>query len=359
MTSDADPWEILQLISEGFIFVDSDFRILEMNAEAERIDQRRAHGLVGHTVWDCWPDLIDAELGEMWRRSMIDRTAASLEHFYTWPNGRQAWIEMRAFPSNGGLAIFFRDVSDRKQAQEDLRRTQGELIHASRLTAMGAMAATLAHELSQPLTAVSNYIEAAGKRLRPLAEEETRDARQALGLAGAATERAREILKRLRAFVAKGKIEPAVHEVGSIIADASVLILPQAQREGVEIEYRLAPDAQWVEADAIQVQQVLVNLIRNAIEATRDTPEGRVTIATAVESDTRVAVEVKDNGSGISSDQEQLFAPFHSSKPDGLGVGLSISRTIVEAHGGNLEARSAAEGGATFRFTLPRRRGPN
>lgn len=359
MTSDPDPRELLQLISEGFIFVDRDFCVLQMNAEAERIEQRPAAKIVGHSLWECWPDLEQGRLGELWRQALIDQKPVSLEHFYTWKSGRQAWIEMRAFPSDAGLAIFFRDVSERKRAQQELKRAQGELIHASRLSAMGAMAATLAHELSQPLTAISNYIEAAAKTLRPLPPVEARKAKQALGFAAAAAERASEILKRLRGFVAKGQIEAGLHDIRSIIADASVLILPQAQREGVEIEYRLDPEARWVKVDAIQVQQVLINLIRNAIEAMADTKERRILISTAATSEGMIEVAVRDNGPGFGRDRNALFVPFHSSKAGGLGVGLSISRTIVEAHGGRIEAEPAPGGGALFRFTLPRGQEPD
>ena len=358
MTSDPLARELLQLISEGFVFVDRDFCVRAMNAEAERIDQRRAHDVVGRTLWEAWPNLGGSKLEKLWRSALAEQMPVSLEHCYRWPDGREAWLEMRAYPSDGGLAIFFRDISDRKRAEAELARTQGELIHASRLSAMGAMAATLAHELSQPLTAISNYIESANKRLRTLPPAEARQARQALGFASAATERAREILKRLRGFVAKGRVETEIHDIQSIIADASVLILPAAQREGVEIQYRLDRQAKWVKADAIQVQQVLINLIRNAIEAMVAADERKITISTAARPDGQIEITVQDTGGGIDQPADALFAPFHSTKADGLGVGLSISRTIVEAHGGTIAAEPAEGGGALFRFTLPRAAGP-
>lgn len=354
MTSDRHVRELLQLISEGFILVDGEFRVVEMNAEAERIDQRGADQTVGHTMWECWPDLAASELGDLWRRAMSERKPVSLEHSYTWPSGREAWIEMRAFPANDGLAIFFRDVSDRKRAQDELQRTQVELIHASRLSAMGALAATLAHELSQPLTAVSNYIEATARMLRPFSAKKIGKAREALEFAGSAVERSREILKRLRAFVAKRPIDTAVYDIRSIIADAAVLIFPQAKRESVEIDYHLDPEACWVEADAIQVQQVLINLIRNAIEAVRTMNDPRVKVSSFATQDGMIGVEVEDNGPGVGQNPDDLFAPFSSGKPDGLGLGLSISRTIVEAHGGKIDARNNLTGGAIFRFTLKR-----
>ena len=125
-------------------------------------------------------------------------------------------------------------------------------------------------------------------------------------------------------------------------------------REGVEVGYRLDPEAKWVEADAIQVQQILINLVRNAIEAMAGVEAPRVTISTNPSPDRMIMVQVEDNGPGLRDDLEQHLAPFQSSKPEGLGLGLSISRTIVEAHGGSLEGGSAPSGGAVMRFTLRR-----
>lgn len=350
--------EILQLISEGFVLLDPDFNVIEMNAEGERIDGRPAAQIVGTSLWDSWPDLRDSELGAMWVKAMADRQPVSLEHLYEWPDGRQAWLEMRAYPSQDGLAIFYRDISEKRATEEELKRTQSELIHASRMSAMGAMAATLAHELSQPLSVVSNYLSSARRLLQRLPASEAREARQALGFASSSNDRATEILRRLRDFVAKGRAEAVTetHDIQSIIADASVLVLPHAQREGVEIQFRLDRYAKWVKADAVQIQQVLINLIKNAIEAMHGADERRIVVTTATVNG-NVEVAVQDTGPGFD-DKTELFTPFNSSKEEGLGVGLSISRSIVEAHGGVIEASPREGGGAIFRFTLPRGREP-
>ncbi len=346
--------EMLELISEGFVLVDGDFRVLAMNAEGERIEGRPASQIIGTTIWDSWPDLANSTLGEIWRQAMLDQKPASFEHRYAWPDGRTAWLEMRAFPSRDRLAIFYRDVSDRKATEEELRRTESELIHASRLSAMGAMAATLAHELSQPLGVVSNYLASARRLITALPAAETREARQAIDAAARSNERAIEVLTRLRDFVAKGRAETASHDIQSIIADVSILVLPHAQREGVEIQFRLDRYAKWVKADAVQIQQVLINLIKNAIEAMGQADERRIVISTAP-ANGNVEVAVEDTGPGLDNKiEDKLFTPFCSGKEDGLGVGLSISRTIVEAHGGTLAGETRDEGGAVFRFTLPR-----
>jgi two-component system sensor kinase FixL len=267
---------------------------------------------------------------------------------------------VRAFPSGDGIAVFYRDISDRKRSEEELKRAQSELIHASRISAMGAMASTLAHELSQPLTSISNYIDTAERLLRPKQEQEVREAGRALGLAGAAARRATEILRRLRRFVSKGHVEAEMHDLQEVIADACVLMLPHAQRNGVEIRFVLDRFAKWVRVDAVQIQQVLINLVKNAIEAMEGCETKLVTIASRAAGDGSIEVSVTDTGPGLGeAGEESLFAPFVSGKSDGMGVGLSISRTIVEAHGGMIDAGQAPEGGASFRFTLPRGEEPN
>ena len=291
---------------------------------------------------------------------MDEGQPVSLEYCHVGPHGRDCWLEIRAFPSNGGLAIFYRDISEEKRSREDLNQAQTELMHASRLSAMGTMAATLAHELAQPLTSANNSIEAAIKLLKGIPDQKAREARNALALAGRSVLRGAELLKRLRSFVGKGRVHPETQDLAAIIADAGVLLLPMAQRQGVEIEFALEPRAQWVSADAVQIQQVLINLIRNAIEAIGDAPQRRIRVVTAALSSERVQVAIEDSGSGLDEETAQkLFEPFHSSKEQGLGVGLSICRTIVEAHGGTIEAAPRPEGGAAFRFTLPRASAPD
>lgn len=347
--------EMMQFISEGFVLVDEEFRVVEMNPEGLRMENRPLTEILGRTVWEAWPNIDGTELGRLWRVAMNDKVPVSLEHHYTWPTGHDAWLEMRAYPAEGGLAVFYRDITGEKQAREELRRVQSELIHASRMSAMGAMAATLAHELSQPLAVVGNYLASARRLLQQVPAGEARDARQALTFASSANERATELLRRLRAFVAKGKTETETHDIQAIIADASVLVLPHAQNEGVEIQFELDRFAKWVKADAVQIQQVLINLVKNAIEAMKDCEERRVLISTAPGKDGFVEIAVRDTGPGLDDTKHiNLFRPFSSSKQEGLGVGLSISRTIVEAHGGTIEAGAAEGDGAIFRFTLPR-----
>src|SRR5690606_7754239 len=155
---------------------------------------------------------------------------------------------------------------------------------------------------------------------------EAREARQAIELAARSNERATDVLTHLRDFVAKGRSEMETHDIQAIIADVSVLVLPYGQREGVEIQFRLDKYAKWVKADAVQIQQVLINLVKNAIEAMAQAPERRILISTAPVDD-NVEVAVADSGPGFDAQtREKLFKPFNSGKQQGLGVGLSISR---------------------------------
>jgi len=355
MPSPPQASELLQLISEGFLFVDRDFRIREISAEGVRMAGRDRTDIIGGVLWDQAPMLRDSRIGRCFAEALDEGKPVSLEHQYRWPHGREAWLEIRAFPSDGGLAIFYRDISDRKSSEEELKRAESELLQTSRLSAMGTISATLAHELAQPLTSAANAIEASARMLRGLPDARAREARHGLSLATGSVKRAADIVRQLRSFVAKGRVGAETEDLSSLIADVGVLTVPQAQREGVEIRFDLDPRARWVKADAVQVQQVLINLVRNAIEAMRESATKQVDISTRASSARLVEILVEDRGPGLEPGQaETLFAPFHSSKPDGLGVGLSLCRTIVEAHGGTIEAEPRPGGGARFRFTLPR-----
>ena len=355
MPSPTQARELLQLIGEGFLLVDREFRIREISAEGVRMANRPREEIVGAILWDQAPQLRDSEFGRILAQAAERRTPASLEHYYTWPDGRTAWLEVRAFPADDGLAIFYRDISDLKRSEEELKRAQSELMHASRLSAMGTMAATLAHEMAQPLTSAANAIEASQKMLRQAGDPRSREARSALTLAGNSVARASEIVRRLRSFVSKGRVEADTQDIAAIISEASVLMVPEAQRQGVDIGFKLDPRAQWVKADPVQVQQVLLNLIRNAVEAMAGGGRKVLRVTTAAVDADFVEVAVSDTGPGVPAEVEaQLFQPFVTTKADGLGVGLSICRTIVEAHGGRIVVARNADGGATFRFTLRR-----
>jgi C4-dicarboxylate-specific signal transduction histidine kinase len=239
----------------------------------------------------------------------------------------------------------------RRDAAE-LRRLQAELIHVSRLSAMGTMASTLAHELNQPLMAVSSYI-SGSRRLLSNPEGCKDEAREALLAAEAAALRAGQILRRLREFVARGHVSVKPEKLDTMVAEACDLGFVDQHLLGVSHRVELDRSCGWVAADRVQVQQVLINLFRNAVDAMRGAPGKEVAIRSAPAPGDMVEISVSDTGPGVSSEvRDALFSPFQSTKPGGMGIGLSISRTIVEAHGGKIWAEDSP-GGAVFRFTLP------
>ncbi len=247
---------------------------------------------------------------------------------------------------------FVRDLTDRQETERRLQDLQSELVHVSRLTAMGEMASALAHELNQPLSAAANYL----KGSRRLLESDTPDLprlRDAMEKAADQTLRAGQIIRRLRDFVARGESEPRIENLPKAIEEAGVLALIGAAERGVRVHYRIDRQVDLVLADKVQIQQVLVNLMRNAIEAMQLSDDRTLTVSARPSNDGMVEIAVADSGPGISPDViERLFQPFFTTKSQGMGVGLSISRTIVEAHGGRIWVESNDRGGATFRFTL-------
>jgi PAS domain S-box-containing protein len=249
---------------------------------------------------------------------------------------------------------FIRDLTERQRTETRMQELQAELVHMSRLTALGEMGATLAHEINQPLTAISSYLKGCclilegmeGKNIPMLKEVINEAAEEAL--------RAGQVIRHLREFVARGESEHEVEGLQRLIEEASALALVGAKERGIKADFDFPLESPLVIVNRIQVQQVLFNLIRNAIEAMQDVNDRRLVIkAEMTEAGRMVDVSVKDTGPGISPDVlNRLFTPFTTTKQGGMGVGLSISRTIVEAHGGRIWADSKPGEGTTFHFTL-------
>jgi two-component system sensor kinase FixL len=247
---------------------------------------------------------------------------------------------------------FIRDLTERQQTEARLQELQSELVHISRLTAMGEMASTLAHELNQPLSAIANYMNGSRRLLEGGTDERTVMMRDAMDKAGEQALRAGQIIRRLRDFVARGESERRVESVKKLVEEASALALVGAKDQGVRVRFMFDPTVDLVLADKVQIQQVLLNLIRNAIEAMETSDRRELTVATTADEDT-ITISVTDTGPGIATEiTSQLFTPFITTKRHGMGVGLSISRTIVEAHGGRIWADANPDGGTIFRFTL-------
>ena len=247
---------------------------------------------------------------------------------------------------------FIRDLTERQQTDRRLQELQDGLLHVSRLRSMGQMAAALAHELNQPLTATANYVRAA-VRLLDSPKPNLPRARQAMDLAAQQTLRSGEIIRRLRAFVARGEVTRRPESIAKLIEEASALALVGAKEHGIKVLISSVPDLPSVEVDRVQIQQILLNLIRNAMEAMEGSEVRELSVGIVMENDA-VLISVADTGSGVTPEIEaKLFQPFVTTKAEGMGIGLSVCRTIVEAHGGRLWMEPNVGGGSVFRFTLP------
>jgi two-component system sensor kinase FixL len=250
---------------------------------------------------------------------------------------------------------FIRDLTERQKTEQRLEALKSELIHVARVSAMGTMASTLAHELNQPITAVTNYVEAIRDMLDRPNLDDMPMIREALDDTAKEALRAGHIVRRLRDFVARGDVDKSIEKLPALINEAAVLGLMDAREKGVETRFDLDPYASPVLVDKVQIQQVLINLTRNAIEAMSGCPVRKLTISSRPDQPGFVRVIVADTGPGIAPDiAEQLFTAFVSTKSEGMGLGLSICRTIIEANGGRIWTLPREGGGTEFHFTLMR-----
>ena len=258
---------------------------------------------------------------------------------------------------SGGVPYFtgfVRDLTEHQQTQARLQELQSELVHVSRLSAMGEMASALAHELNQPLAAISNYMKGSRRLLAASSDPNRSKIEGALDRAAEQAIRAGQIIRRLRDFVARGESEKRVESLSKLIEEAGALGLAGAREQGVQLRFNLNREHDLVLVDRVQIQQVLVNLFRNALEAMAHSPRRELVATNVLVADETIEITVSDTGHGFHDDvKPNLFQTFFTTKETGMGVGLSISRSIIEAHGGRMWAESNDSGGATFRFTLP------
>jgi two-component system sensor kinase FixL len=351
---------ILETIPEAMIVIDEGGLMRSFSHAAERLFGWRAEEVIGRNVNMLMPEPYrtqhDGYLERYYRTGErriigIGRVVVGERR-----DGSTFPMELAVGEMSGNKGRFFtgfiRDLTERQETETRLQELQSELVHVSRLTALGEMASALAHELNQPLAAIANYLQGSGDLLQrdPVPKDKLQ---AALAKASDQAVRAGEIIRRLREFVARGETERRPESLAKLIEEASALALVGAKEHGVSIRYKMDPKVDLVLADRVQIQQVVLNLIRNAIDAMEESDKRRLVIAVRRAEGEQAEISVADTGPGISPEiADQLFQPFITTKRHGMGVGLSISRTIVEAHGGRLWAESNPEGGATFRFTL-------
>ena len=352
---------VLDTVPDAMVVIDTRGIMQSFSATAEKLFGHTAKEAVGQSVSILMPgpqrDQHDGYLnrylatGE--RRIIgVGRAVVGLRK-----DGTTFPMELSVGEMRSGERRFFtgflRDLTERQSTQQRLQDLQSELIFMSRFTALGEMASTLAHELNQPLTAVASYLNGARRLLDGGKPEDATMARDAIDSAAAQALRAGQIIKRLREFVARGESERQVEDLPKLVEEASALALVGAKQGGTRVSFALDPKARFVLADKIQIQQVLLNLIRNAVEAMQEVATRELTLSTRLVDDQTIEIVVADTGPGLAPEVvAKLFQPFITTKEHGMGVGLSISRTIVEAHGGRLLAEANPGGGTIFRMTL-------
>ncbi len=358
---------ILETVPSAMLVIDVHGRILSFSPAAERLFGHAANDVIGSNVSILMNDDFGLRHNSFLERYLRtgERRIIGRPRILTalHADGSEFPIELHVgeavYEDNRVFTGFITDLSERLRSEERLEQLANELTQIGRINAMGELAAALAHEINQPLAAIANHIATAEVILE---SDEVPDPIYERLLAQLCTTReqtlrAGEIIRRLRDFVSRRDVDLRVEAVETAIREASALVLVGTQRLDVSVTYDLAPEAPYMFADKIQIQQVLVNLMRNALEALRATAADQrsIRVATRKLDGDRIEFSVSDNGPGLAKPiLDQMFLPFNSTKGEGsMGIGLLICRRIVEAHGGTMSAQNNHQGGATFRFTVP------
>jgi two-component system sensor kinase FixL len=352
---------ILDTVQDAMVVIDDEGAIISFSAAGERMFGYAEADLIGENVSTLMPSPDRERHDEYMRnyrrtgvRKMIGIgriTTARRRDGSTFP------IELTVGEANpGGRRIFtgfIRDLTERQQTEQRVHNLQDELAHVSRVTAMGTLATAIAHELNQPLTAIANYVETASELLAEPAPERIAIVREALDECAAQAVRAGQIVRRLRDFISRGETERQVVSLSRLVNEASALAIMSVGSRSLEFDVKIGVN-EAVLVDRVQIQQVLLNLIRNAVEAMEEARFKRLEISSRKADHGMIEVTVADSGPGLTPEMiANLFQPFRSTKAVGMGVGLSISQTIIEAHEGRIWADKSKLGGAAFHFTLP------
>jgi two-component system, LuxR family, sensor kinase FixL len=354
---------ILSSIPDAMVVFDQRGTILSFSAAAERMFGYMETDVVGRRVSTLLPEQdrrrYDGELDRHLAGDAQPGMGSGRIIVGQRRDGSEFPVELAiGEASSDGHRIFtgfIRDLTEKQLSELRLKELQSELIHVSRLSAMGTMASTLAHELNQPLTAIANYMQA-GRDLIDRVDERAELLpllREAVAESGKEALRAGKIVRRLRDFVSHGEVDKQIEDLPSMVEEASRLALIGTAERGLLAAYHLDPAATKVLVDRVQIQQVIVNLVRNAAEAMEESAVRELVITSKPDTRGMVRVSIFDSGPGIAPQvAARLFQAFSSTKEGGMGLGLSICRTIIEAHGGRIWAEARPGGGSVFHFTL-------
>lgn len=353
---------ILATVPDAMILIDEMGMIISFSAAAEKMFGYGEAEVIGENVSMLMPSP-DRERHDGYLKNYRDTgarkiigigrvTTARHRDGNTFPielSVGEAWVDGKRI-----FTGFIHDITARREADLRLRDIQAELAHVGRLSELGTLASSLAHELNQPLTAITSYCQGAADLLEgEMDPERIEMAREAMRDTAEQALRAGQIVRRMRDFLSHGETEHHIESLSQITTEANALALVGSREYGIDVQVNLDHAGDAVFVDRIQIQQVLFNLIRNAIEAMIGSPIRSLTISSEAGADL-VTVSIEDTGAGISESlAPQLFQPFITSKQTGMGIGLSICRTIVEAHGGRIWFEPGPDCGTIFRFTLP------
>jgi two-component system sensor kinase FixL len=353
---------LIETAVDGVMVIDAGGTILVYNGACERLFGYRADEALGRNVKLLMPPPYHADHDDYIARYRETRERRIIGIGREVVGRRKNGTTFAMYLSVGegeldGEPIYLgivHDISERKEAEQRIMELQKELIHATRVTTTGQLGAALAHELNQPLGAILNnagILEELAARMDGADAALMRDVAAKLSQQ---TVRAGEIIRRLRDFVAKRESDRSLQDLNAVLQESIALGFVGAAHSSISLRTQLAAGLPSVAVDRVQIQQVLINLMRNAIEAMQGAPKRVLTVSSARDDGPFLRVSVADTGPGLSDAMAAtLFQPFVTTKAQGLGIGLSICRTIVEAHGGRLWVEKNERGGATFHFRLP------
>ena len=357
---------IVESSGDAIISLSLDGRVVTWNKAADRMFGYTAAEMIGQPIVRLAAPSYEAEMLDIVDRI---RSGDRIDHYETRRRHEDGTVldvsltELPIYDADGqlvGISKVLRDITATKAAEAALTESQtrlqelnAELLHVSRLSAMGQMAAVITHELNQPLTAITSYMDTAALLLDRGGEVPISRQSGLLERAGQQANRAAEIIQRLRAFMSRGDMDKRIEAIPTLLQEAAELVLMGIKQKGIGISVQPDLPDQKVVADKTQIQQVILNLLRNAVEAVAQQDEPQVRLAAEARDDL-VYISVIDNGPGLPEEvHAKLFQPFVSTKRSGMGVGLSICHTIITAHGGQIWAEPNSGGGTIFRITLP------
>ncbi len=348
---------IVESSSDAIVSKHLNGTVTSWNRAAEQLLGYTAAEMIGQPITAIFPsNQVNEEEASILTRIGRGEKVERYETIRCRKDGQAIAVSVTVSPirdANGdvvGASTIIRDLTERETQERRIRELQADLVHVQRLTELGQVVSSLVHEVNQPLTAIGNYINASRRLLESGQREQVQNALKHIA---DQTDRARQIVQRIREFVRKGETRMRAEHLPQVFDEIVNLTEASVKQEGLRISTHIDPAASVAEIDKVQVHQVMFNLMRNAIEAMQCQPRRELVVMARPAEGGMLEVSIADRGPGLSKEvRRKLFQPFVTTKPNGMGIGLSVCRTIVETHGGKLWAEDNPGGGTVFRFTL-------